>query len=60
MTKSPYLDGQLLIAMPGIGDTRFERAVIFVCATAMSVVSRPNFFFHKKKLDAFACRIFYF
>ncbi len=32
MTKSPYLDGQLLIAMPGIGDTRFERSVIFMCA----------------------------
>lgn len=32
MTKSPYLDGQLLIAMPGIGDTRFERSVIYMCA----------------------------
>ena len=27
-----YLSGRLLIAMPGIGDPRFERAVIFVCA----------------------------
>ncbi len=27
-----YLDGQLLIAMPGIGDPRFERTVIFLCA----------------------------
>ena len=27
-----YLDGKMLIAMPGIGDDRFERAVIFVCA----------------------------
>jgi putative transcriptional regulator len=26
------LTGQALIAMPGIGDPRFERAVIFVCA----------------------------
>lgn len=26
------LTGRLLIAMPGIGDPRFERAVIFVCA----------------------------
>lgn len=26
------LAGRLLIAMPGIGDPRFERAVIFVCA----------------------------
>jgi putative transcriptional regulator len=27
-----YLDGKMLIAMPGIGDDRFDRAVIFVCA----------------------------
>lgn len=27
-----FLDGQLLIAMPGMGDPRFERSVIFVCA----------------------------
>ena len=27
-----FLDGQLLIAMPGMGDFRFERAVIFMCA----------------------------
>lgn len=27
-----YLDGQLLIAMPGMMDDRFERAVIYVCA----------------------------
>jgi len=26
------LSGRLLIAMPGIGDPRFERALIFVCA----------------------------
>ncbi len=32
MTKSAYLDGQLLIAMPGIGDPRFERSVIYLCA----------------------------
>jgi len=32
MTKSPYLDGQLLIAMPGIGDERFDRALIYMCA----------------------------
>ena len=29
---SPFLDGKLLIAMPGIGDPRFERSVIFLCA----------------------------
>ena len=28
----PYLDGQLLVAMPGMADTRFERAVIYLCA----------------------------
>lgn len=27
-----FLAGQLLIAMPGIGDPRFERALILVCA----------------------------
>lgn len=32
MTKSPYLDGQLLIAMPGMSDPRFERSVIYMCA----------------------------
>lgn len=34
MHKRPggFLDGQLLIAMPGMADTRFSRAVVFVCA----------------------------
>jgi putative transcriptional regulator len=27
-----YLDGQLLIAMPSMGDPRFSRSVIYVCA----------------------------
>ena len=27
-----FLDGKLLIAMPGMGDLRFERSVIFLCA----------------------------
>jgi len=27
-----FLTGRLLIAMPGIGDPRFERAVVFLCA----------------------------
>lgn len=32
-TDSPnFLDGQLLVAMPGMGDQRFERSVIFLCA----------------------------
>ena len=30
--ESAFLGGQLLIAMPGISDTRFERALILVCA----------------------------
>ena len=32
MTKTPYLDGQLLIAMPSMSDRRFERSVIYLCA----------------------------
>lgn len=27
-----YLDGQMLIAMPAMGDERFERSLIYVCA----------------------------
>lgn len=30
--ETDYLDGKLLIAMPGMGDTRFERSVVFMCA----------------------------
>ncbi|MGE3528394.1 MAG: YqgE/AlgH family protein, partial [Methyloceanibacter sp.] len=31
--KGPgYLDGQLLIAMPAMGDPRFARSVIYLCA----------------------------
>lgn len=32
----PYLTGQFLIALPGIGDPNFERAVIALCAHDMS------------------------
>jgi len=32
MSAPAYLSGQLLLAMPGIGDPRFERAVIAMCA----------------------------
>lgn len=32
MHQDGFLSGRLLIAMPGIGDPRFERAVIYVCA----------------------------
>jgi putative transcriptional regulator len=30
--QSPYLDGQLLIAMPAMTDRRFARSVIYLCA----------------------------
>jgi len=44
--KRGYLDGQLLIAMPVMGDPRFERSVIYLCAHssegAMGImVNRP-------------------
>lgn len=29
--QSPYLDGQLLIAMPSMNDKRFARSVIYMC-----------------------------
>lgn len=32
MDSTQYLTGQFLLAMPGIGDPRFERAVIAICA----------------------------
>src|SRR5438094_7641353 len=31
-SKRGYLDGQMLIAMPTMGDDRFVRSVIYVCA----------------------------
>ncbi len=31
-SSSEYLDGQLLIAMPGMADERFARSVIYMCA----------------------------
>jgi putative transcriptional regulator len=31
-SKKGYLDGQMLIAMPTMGDERFARSVIYVCA----------------------------
>ncbi|MFD0988381.1 YqgE/AlgH family protein [Methyloligella solikamskensis] len=30
--REGYLDGQMLVAMPSMGDPRFDRAVIYVCA----------------------------
>ena len=32
MESQPFLTGQFLLAMPGIGDPRFERAIIAMCA----------------------------
>jgi putative transcriptional regulator len=32
MESARYLTGQLLLAMPGIGDPRFDRATIAICA----------------------------
>jgi putative transcriptional regulator len=45
-TESPYLDGQILVAMPGMMDERFARSVIYICAHsaegAMGIVlNRP-------------------
>ena len=31
-TEEGYLTGQMLVAMPGMGDPRFERAVVYMCA----------------------------
>ena len=31
-SKRGFLDGQMLIAMPSMGDERFARSVIYVCA----------------------------
>ncbi len=28
----PHLDGKLLIAMPGMGDPRFDKSLIYMCA----------------------------
>ncbi len=32
MKRSSFLDGQMLIAMPGMSDPRFDRSVVFMCA----------------------------
>ena len=32
MNKRNYLDGQMLIAMPGMGDPRFDHTLIYLCA----------------------------
>ena len=45
-SDASYLDGQLLIAMPVMGDPRFERSVIYMCAHSPEgamgiIVNRP-------------------
>ena len=47
MTSPPFLTGQLLLSMPGIGDDRFDRTVIAMClhdeAGALGlVINRPH------------------
>ena len=42
-----YLDGQMLIAMPGISDPRFERSLIYLCAHSNNgamgiIVNKPT------------------
>src|SRR5215470_17621989 len=36
-SNTGYLDGQLLVAMPVMGDPRFERSVIYMCAHSAEV-----------------------
>ncbi|MDA5095464.1 YqgE/AlgH family protein [Aliiroseovarius sp. KMU-50] len=47
MDKAMDLSGKLLIAMPGIGDSRFDKSVIFVCAHSEEgamgiIVNKPS------------------
>ena len=47
LREARFLDGQLLIAMPGMGDLRFERSVIFMCAHSAEgamglIVNKPT------------------
>ena len=32
MNRRTYLDGQMLIAMPGMSDPRFDHSLIYLCA----------------------------
>lgn len=47
MSNVSYLDGKLLIAMPGMGDPRFEHSVVFMCAHSEDgalglIVNKPS------------------
>src|SRR5581483_6625946 len=43
-----FLEGKLLIALPGMPDPRFEKSVIFICAHSLEngamgiIVNKPN------------------
>ena len=46
MKNQKYLDGQMIVAMPGIGDPRFDKTVIFMCSHSSNgamgfVVNKP-------------------
>jgi putative transcriptional regulator len=41
-SDSPFLTGRLLIAMPTIGDPRFERALVFVCDHPVEGLTVPS------------------
>ena len=52
-SEGGYLDGQLLIAMPVMGDPRFERSVIYLCAHSSEgamgiIVNRPAGSFRRR------------
>jgi putative transcriptional regulator len=47
MRPKPYLDGKMLIAMPGMADQRFARSVIYLCAHSENgamgiIVNKPS------------------
>jgi len=58
-TEFPSLCGKFLIAMPGMGDTRFERSLIYVCAHskegAMGFVVNRNL--DEPEISDFFCQL---
>lgn len=51
MTERRYLTGKLLLALPGIGDPRFERAVIAMCSHDRSGAMGIGIGTHSRDLD---------
>ncbi|MEM7423101.1 MAG: YqgE/AlgH family protein [Pseudomonadota bacterium] len=46
-TEARFLDGQILIAMPGMSDPRFHRSIVFLCAHSEDgalglIVNKPS------------------